>query len=320
MGLSLEMTRFLLTARMQGVRFDDTLTLGRQHMTPGPKRLESLLAADGLWPAGAEGEAFRAELTAAQWRFDVFSQRLGVKRLVACDASAFEGAEFVLDLNQPVGPEREQQFDVIIDGGTLEHVFNFPVAMSNVMRMLRVGGHFLCSTPANNECGHGFYQFSPELFFRVFSEADGFRVKRCLALTDGTLLARFLGVAYPYHARGRLYEVTDPAKAGERVMMMSSLPAYLMVLAEKTAHVTPFRAAPQQSDYVPQWQAGRTVTPLDAMGGGSSTEGWLRRTFSEDFCREVLPRLAGLLDPLRTWRHRRRNSFANRAWFRPVER
>ena len=145
-------------------------------------------------------------------------------------------------------------------------------------------------------------------------------MKRCLALVEATLLARFLGVAYPFVERSGLYEVTDPAVVGARVMMMSKLPAYLMVLAEKTAHVTPFRTPPQQSDYVPQWQAGRTVTPLDAMGAGSTTEGWLRSKFSEDFCREMLPRLAGLLDPLRTWRHRRRNSFANTACFRRVER
>ena len=31
----------------------------------------------------------------------------------------------------------------------------------------------LMSSPANGQCGHGFYQFSPELFYRLF-EANGF--------------------------------------------------------------------------------------------------------------------------------------------------
>jgi hypothetical protein len=32
-------------------------------------------------------------------------------------------------------------------------------------------------TPANNQMGHGFYQFSPELFFRVFSQENGYLLR-----------------------------------------------------------------------------------------------------------------------------------------------
>ena len=40
--------------------------------------------------------------------------------------------------------------------------------------MLTVGGSIFVNTPANNMMGHGFYQFSPELMYRIFAEANGF--------------------------------------------------------------------------------------------------------------------------------------------------
>ena len=47
------------------------------------------------------------------------------------DASAFEGANFVHDLNNPIPEELHCKYDAVVDGGTLEHVFNVPVAFAN---------------------------------------------------------------------------------------------------------------------------------------------------------------------------------------------
>jgi len=35
-------------------------------------------------------------------------------------------------------------------------------------------------TPASNLCGHGFYQFSPELFYRALNATNGFEVERMI--------------------------------------------------------------------------------------------------------------------------------------------
>jgi hypothetical protein len=53
---------------------------------------------------------------------------LGARSMASLEASAFEGAKFVHNLNQPVGNEFKQRFDLVYDGGTFEHVFNFPAA------------------------------------------------------------------------------------------------------------------------------------------------------------------------------------------------
>ena len=65
--------------------------------------------------------------------------------------------------------------DLVFDGGTLEHVFNFTTALTTASRGPAAGPVRL-GTMLNNWCGHGFYQFSPELFYRALSPENGFSV------------------------------------------------------------------------------------------------------------------------------------------------
>ena len=60
-------------------------------------------------------------------------------------------------------PALRERFSVVIDGGLLEHVFDFPTAIRNCMRMVRQGGHLILNLPVNNFPGHGFYKFGPGL-------------------------------------------------------------------------------------------------------------------------------------------------------------
>jgi hypothetical protein len=92
--------------------------------------------------------------------------------VVTLDNSAYEGAAIVIDLNAPLPDALKNRFTAVIDGGCLEHIFNFPQAIKNSMEMLSIGGHFLGITPANNFCGHGFYQFSPGALFSHFLRSE----------------------------------------------------------------------------------------------------------------------------------------------------
>ncbi len=317
MGLPVDSTKFLLEARRAGVRFDETLTLGRQYMMVSPERMAALLREHGLWPP-PEGETkFLEALRGTKWRFDILARALGAKNSSALDASSYENAQIIHDLNQPVPPELEERYDVVIDGGTLEHVFNFPVAIANCMKMVKTGGHLILLTPANNCFGHGFYQFSPELFFRVLSRENGFEVVRMVALEDGFGRSSLLGVKYDFPLNGPWYEVRDPAEVRERVALVNAKPVTLYVLAKKISREMIFKATPQQSDYLPQWEVGKEVEdPFAQSNFGRQVIDWLRRHFSEQFYRESLPRLALLLDPFRLWRFRRSQSFANKKWYR----
>jgi SAM-dependent methyltransferase len=167
--------------------------------------------------------------------------------MVSLDASAFEGAEIVHDLNQPVGENLKQRFDVVYDGGTLEHVFNFPVALQNCMEMVREGGRFITHTCANNWCGHGFYQFSPELFYSVFCEDNGFEVERMIVHAVG-----------PY---GRWYEVANPSEIFSRIELITFYPVQMLVQARRVKIVPIFAKTPQQSDYVTRWEKHHSGKP-----------------------------------------------------------
>jgi SAM-dependent methyltransferase len=320
MGISTESAEFLVGARRAGVVFGRVLTLGRQEMWVSPGQVEGLLRSAGLWREGEAAEAFRRAYAEPQDRFEAFIRHLGAMGLVACDASAYEGAQLIHDLNCPIDELQAGQFDTVIDGGTLEHVFNFPVAIANCMRWLRVGGHFLAMTPANNYCGHGFYQFSPELWYRVLAEENGFQVDRMLASELSSGITRFLGLSYPFEERGPWYEVEDPARVQERICLVNSKPVLLHVLARKMAEVVPFRAAPQQSDYVEQWTKGRELKGSAGGGLGWRLGQWLRRRLPERVARDFLPRCIGWLDPWRARRFHRGLGFRNRRHYIPVDR
>lgn len=123
-----------------------------------------------LWPPPQGEDEFRKAVTGTTWRFEPLARALGAGNVSSCDFSGYEKATLIHDLNVPIGPEWHERFDMVIDGGTLEHVFNFPVAIANCMNLVKTGGHLLLFSPSNNMCGHGFYQFSPELFFRVLAK------------------------------------------------------------------------------------------------------------------------------------------------------
>jgi SAM-dependent methyltransferase len=105
-------------------------------------------------------------------------ESLGFDVVRAMDASDFEGAEILLDLNQAETPkELVGVADVILEGGTLEHVFHSPHAMRHLTRMVKPGGRIIHTSPASNFIDHGFYSFSPTFFFDYYAE-NGFRIER----------------------------------------------------------------------------------------------------------------------------------------------
>jgi SAM-dependent methyltransferase len=255
-GLTYPEIRELLSARERGASFDRTLTIGRQNIYV--RRAEARRLPSQPPPFGEHGEEFLCDL-------------LGIRDLQSVDASDFEGATLIHDLNRPVAIE--QEFDAVIDGGSLEHIFSVPVALANYMRALKVGGTLFISTTANNLCGHGFYQFSPELIFRALSRSQGFEIHRVLLIEH-----RYPGIELA--PAKRVVSVCDPAETGGRIPLVSRRPVMVDVLAQKTRHLPePFTDSPQQSDYAAQWRErdeqerahhapNRSTEPTSAFGTG----------------------------------------------------
>lgn len=236
MGLDVNGTKFLLYAQRHGVAFTKMAMVGRQELLLTPDELRSNLKRFGVsFPDAAIDQMFVGDAAYAEGLFNI----LGAEEIVSFDASPYEGATIIHDLNEPVAGEHKARFSAVLDGGTLEHIFNFPAAIRNCMEMVAVGGHFLAITPTNNHSGHGFYQFSPELFFRIFSAQNGFRLVKMLVFEETP--------------ESPWYEVADPDAVGERVALTNSHPSMLLIIAQKTEAVEIFKTMPQQSDYVAQW-------------------------------------------------------------------
>lgn len=242
MAIERNCAMLMLKARRDGAGFGRSLMLGHQGLGMDAGAYEAFHRACGTRPVSPR-PAFADDLFTA----------LGASRVDVMDFSDYEGANLLHDLNQPVPLAWHGQFDVVVDGGTLEHVFNVPVALRNAMELLRPGGRLLSATIPNNWCGHGFYQFSPELFFRVLSPENGFRV-------EGIYMAEVDG--------SRWWSVRDPALARQRVELVNDRPVYLLVQAVRESVVPVLAKTPQQSDYVAAWSGE---------DGGASGGGWRRR-------------------------------------------
>ncbi|MBF0316639.1 MAG: hypothetical protein HQL04_00560 [Nitrospirae bacterium] len=91
------------------------------------------------------------------------------------DKHDFDKPKLLADLEQPFGDEYVERFNTVIDGGTLEHTFDIKSVMSNIVRVLRVGGYVYHLSPVNNFINHGFYQLSPTLFHDFYT-LNGFEV------------------------------------------------------------------------------------------------------------------------------------------------
>lgn len=129
---------------------------------------------------------------------------LDVKSL---DVSAYEGTDYIYDLNDANTPDRlKNRFDVIFDGGTIEHVFNVANTMSNIFAMLKTDGVVIHFTPSNNYVEHGFYQFSPTFFYDYYS-TNNFNILECLFTSyESNLNERCKSVKYyPGCFQGKLW-------------------------------------------------------------------------------------------------------------------
>jgi hypothetical protein len=68
------------------------------------------------------------------------------------------------------------QYDVVFDGGTIEHVFNLPQVLKNIHHLLKISGRIIHASPSHNHVDHGFFMFSPT-FFNDYYTANLYNIK-----------------------------------------------------------------------------------------------------------------------------------------------
>jgi hypothetical protein len=285
MGLEPVGIKLLLYGKKLGVDFTKTAMIGRQQLCLSREELQRLLAEMRL-PATEEQLAKIVEKKHCY--AEEFFRHLGAAEVESFDVSDYEKATHLVDLNQPIPEEFKERYSLVIDAGSLEHVFNFPTAMRNCMEMIREGGYYIGITPANNFFGHGFYQFSPELFYTIFTAANGFELTKMVVFEDVP--------------KGHCYEVRSPEAVGGRVTMTSTIGVYLFVIARRTSIRPIFRQPPQQSDYVAVWEGIRANNyPISPAG-------------FKQFAQKYLPVLIRIRKAI--WLE---TAFSNRTFFVPLD-
>lgn len=114
----------------------------------------------------------------------------GIENVKVLDLDGYEGADHLFDLNEAECPSNlRSRFDLIVDGGSLEHCFNLPNALKSLNSMLRNNGIIFHTNPANRMLDHGFFQISPTLYSDYY-QASGFDLLYGgLSATESKLLA-----------------------------------------------------------------------------------------------------------------------------------
>lgn len=230
MGIDVHALNFLRYTKQKS-DLGDVMTLARQ----GFHILESYVKDPYLVNMVRELE----ETGDNKWCEQMLLKYLGAKKVESIDNSSYEGATYIHDMNTVIPDKFHCGYDTIIDAGTLEHVFNIPLALNNCSKLCRPGGQIIHILPANNFCGHGFWQFTPELFFSLYSEANGYTQTE-VYLADVTDINTW-------------YKVHEP-KNGVRVNVHTSNRTHILVRTVlKTAEFSHDNV--QQSDYQELWNA-----------------------------------------------------------------
>lgn len=228
----------------------ETVTAGRQSL---PLSADVLAAKAGFRDPGPERSPFGERLM-----IDAF----GASSVESIDASDYEQATYIHDLNLPL-PAGMKTYDTVIDFGTIEHVYIITQAIENLIGLCKVGGQILHVTPANNFCGHGFWQVSPELFFSLYSPRNGFRDTEVFVASRKN--------------HSRWFKVVPPVN-GKRIHIISQSKVYVICRTVLDRRVeTSFSV--QQSDYASQWEHGVGQNVEAALAAAGRTE----ETFAEKF-------------------------------------
>ena len=160
---------------------------------------------------------------------------LGIGSIDSIDYSDYGGANITIDLNEPINNDLIGSYDTVIDYGTTEHVFNVKQVFENCDLLIKNGGKIIHMLPSNNFNGHGFYQFSPELFYSYYSESNGYEVE--------------IFLSNPY--RKKYWYKFNKQDLGKRLYINIKGPLTLLVIANKNRNVEKLEIF--QSDYTYKW-------------------------------------------------------------------
>jgi SAM-dependent methyltransferase len=246
----------------------DLLTLGQQAVYATQEEVLKILKRNHLKPQELP-KNFDTKNKIPDWRNTPYDKNinaqtlfklLGADNTLVADVSSYENPDFILDLNNLIEePSLLGRFDTIVDVGTIEHVFDVNCALSNIVNMLKVGGRVMIIVPASNAIDHGFYSYSPTLFFDYFSE-NGFSDFSCY-LRESSFLV--------HEKKSKLYEYMN---VGLELPITSKSTIEVAFCAKKIESIYPLKK-PFQRVYKTQerWFNNSLVEPVASFNKNSTS-------------------------------------------------
>jgi hypothetical protein len=162
MGVDIAQTRFFdECAGSAGGLAGPMLALGSLTLRETPEILAQYAAANGY-------ARLARELSVSA----LFADRYGVDRYVSCDING--KADLVLDLGRPLPEDQRGAYLSVLNGGTLEHLFDLRLAMENIHDATAVAGLMIHTCPVT-WFNHGFFNINPMLF-HLTAEANAYDI------------------------------------------------------------------------------------------------------------------------------------------------
>src|ERR1043166_8529263 len=121
MGITKKDCQFLFYSKKLGVSFSESLMLGRLYLYASHSEIDHF-ASIYHNPKKTTDLSFPDEYS------EPLFEILGANRVESMDYSNYENASIIHDLNLPLPQDIHSTFSCVVDGGTIEHVFNFPTA------------------------------------------------------------------------------------------------------------------------------------------------------------------------------------------------
>lgn len=177
---------------------------------------------------------------------NLFREHFGARSVTTLDISDYENPTLMLDLSKDLPAELFEKYDTVIDIGCTEHIYDVGKVYQNLTCLVKLGGHIIHIVPANSQCGHGFYQFSPEFIFSTYG-AERYDIR-------DMKIAKLIDPFHWYHVKKQ--------SPGERINIQGPEQLELMATIQKRSADTVIFDNIFQSDYKTQWSE-KCMKPSD---------------------------------------------------------
>ena len=231
MGISMVPGLFLARNAKHVAEAKSGLILGRQKLHLPPMRRPRFL--NQLSKLGFD--LSEQDILQEDGFTEAYLSSIGYPKLAAMDFTDAEGAEHVHDLNYPCPEHLRGKFDLVIDGGTTEHIFHIGTALDTCHHLLAPGGIFMSYVSCDGWFGHGFFQTGPDVPWRYWHHARGYEI------LEASIVARKNAT--------QVIPIEDPTgkhRGGEREL---SGPHMIVYACRKPLQDPPYHM-PVQSHYV----------------------------------------------------------------------